>query len=371
MNTSYRGTSAKIKRIGLVFNLKKNASSFSEDYEEFDDPETIAAIAGAIQTLGFKVDYYEQDKRFLKNISLKRPDFIFNIAEGIGNGRSRESQVPCVLDSLGLPYTGSDPVAMGLTLDKYLSNCILKARGVPVPEMHMAVPVSNLERFRFLFSNRRFLLKPRWEGSSKGIHLNSIVSSLHEFKTKAAELSMSIRQPLLLEEYLPGDEVTVGLCGNGDGLEILGMMKISSSEGNQTDFIYSLEVKRDWRRRVIYMGQDHIQPDVRDLIGKTALRAFRILELQDIARIDFRLDNKGVPKIIDVNPLPGLSPTYSDLPILFGLNGGTYPALIKKILSSAFLRYKIFSPSLPSVFDEEERAAWMGSIHESRRRVDF
>mgnify|MGYP006298403615 CR=1 FL=1 len=328
-----------VRRIGLAFNLKKSDTPEADTYEEYDEPETIAAIAEVIESLGFTVSLFEQNDGFLKEISQNRPDFVFNIAEGIGNGRARESQVPCLLESLDIPYTGSDPIAMGLTLDKYLANHWLRSHAVPVPGMHVIANESDMDTLRSYFSeNNRFLLKPRWEGSSKGIYADSLISSFTQLEEKTTGLKHVYRQPLLMEEYLPGDEITVGICGNGREAEILGMMKISGSDENQTDFIYSLEIKRDWQNRVVYTGPESIEPDIRERISVIALLAFQVLELRDIARIDFRLDGKSIPKIIDINPLPGLSPTYSDLPILYRLSGGSYPQIIIKILTAAFKR---------------------------------
>lgn len=328
----------KITTIGIVFNLKsKNASG--DQHEEYDEIKTIQSLEQELKKYGFKVILLEQNNNFLNRVVKEKPDFVFNIAEGIGNSRSRESQIPAILETLGIPYSGSDPVALGITLDKYLTNTILQSVGIPVPLMFMvreekeAVTLKNIFR-----KNKSYIVKPRWEGSSKGIFLNSIVNNLKDLKDRIHNIILKYKQPALVEEFLEKEEITVGVYGNNH-THILGMMKIVPKDVSSSPFLYSIETKRDWRVKVKYEPESSISPGVRNLIKKYALSAYKALELKDIARIDFRLDRHNIPKIIDINPLPGLSPFYSDLPILCKLKGKTYSSLIKIILKESLKRY--------------------------------
>jgi D-alanine-D-alanine ligase len=329
-----------IRSIGITFNLKKKGTN-DDRHEEYDEIETIEALKTELGSFGFKPILLEQNKNFTKDIIKAKPDFVLNIAEGIGDTRARESQVPCILESLNIPYSGSDPLSLGITLYKYLTNCILKSRGIPVPLMHMARCEKEIKYLKGIFvtkTKRLFIVKPRWEGSSKGIFLNSVVDNFKKLKERAVYIFSKYRQPALIEEFLEKEEITVGICGNKLP-RILGMMKISALDKTQKFFLYSQENKRDWREKIKYEPQASIPRKTQRLIENYAIKSFMVLELRDIARIDFRLDKYNAPKIIDINPLPGLSPHYSDLPIIYRLKGKNYTDLIKNILKEAFLRY--------------------------------
>lgn len=329
-----------IKTIGIAFNLKKKGASLDEE-EEYDEIETIDALKEELEKLGFKVSLFEQGNDFAEKVRAKKPDFVFNIAEGIGSSRGRESQVPCVLESLGLPYSGSDPISIGITLDKYYTGLFLRSYGVPVPAMYMVKDPENVLSFKKIFDGeKRYIVKPRWEGSSKGIFLHSVIKHHKGLEKTAGEVIRRYKQPAIVEEFLEGEEITAAVHGNSSA-KVLGMMKITPTDVAQKDFLYSIETKREWRKKVRYEPETKIRAKVSAAIRKYAVEAYKALELRDIARIDFRLDTRGVPKIIDINPLPGLSPIYSDLPIMHRLNGGTYSELVRVILREAFKRHGI------------------------------
>lgn len=326
-----------IRTIGIVFNLKKNGQGDEE--EEYDEPETIEGLQREIERCGFMVRLFEQNERLIEDLTRERPDFVFNIAEGIGKSRGRESQVPSILESLGIPYSGSDPIALGITLDKYLTNRILQSANLPVPLMYMAKDEEGLTNLRDIFDGERpFIVKPRWEGSSRGIFLNSVVKDFDELKERIVHLHSKYCQPALIEEFLEGEEITAAVCGNTSPY-LLGMMKIVPSDQSQGYFLYSLETKREWETKVLYEPQEKIRAHIQALVAEYTLTAYRTLELKDFARIDFRVGKGDIPKIIDINPLPGLSPRYSDLPILYRLRGKSYSELIETLLKESFGRY--------------------------------
>jgi D-alanine-D-alanine ligase len=330
-----------VHTIGITFNLKRKDSNSTWDdaYEEYDEPTTINAIKREIEKMGFDVILLEEDDNFLEKLLSHKPDFVFNIAEGRGNSRTRESYVPAILESMGIPYTGSDPLSLGITLDKLICNRLLKSEGVAVPVMYEIKNEDKLTFLKDMFQDgRRVIVKPRWEGSSKGIFLDSVVDNLEDLKSKVSFVLSKYKQPALVEEFLPGDEITVGVVGNTSPY-VVGMMRISYKRKNKTDFLYSLETKRNWKRIVKHEGKESIPKIIQEKVEDYALRAFLLLGLRDFARIDFRLDVQACPKIIDVNPLAGLSPHYSDLPIAAQLNGLSYSELINLILSEAFRRY--------------------------------
>jgi D-alanine-D-alanine ligase len=329
----------KISSVCIVYNLKDKTRS-DDLHEEYDEMETIDAIGAELKSCGVSVFPVEQTTDLASELIRIKPDMVFNIAEGMGRTRSRESQVPCVLESLGIPYTGSDPVSLGITLDKYSTNIVLEKAGIPVPEAFTAASSQDVERITGkLRPEARWIVKPRWEGSSKGIFNDSLAFSAEDLAEKVTRILGMYAQPAIIEEYLPGDEVTAAVIGN-DQLEIFGMMKISP-RNKGGDFIYSIEQKREWRENINYEGENTIPGDVAAKIKEYAVRAFKALSLRDIARIDFRVDVSGEPKVIDVNPLPGLSPTYSDLVIMCRFSGKSYSELIRGILSRALERYRV------------------------------
>ncbi len=331
------GQKSSVQTIGIIFNLKKNKGD-SDAEEEYDELETIESLSSEIERCGFKVKLFEQDNTLSDSLCRLRPDFVLNLAEGVGNSRSRESQVPALLESLGIPYSGSDPVALGITLDKYLTGRLLAAAGIPVPVAFILEHPEETDRLKDIFEKGAvFIIKPRWEGSSKGIFLNSVVDNFRDLQIRVCEVISRYSQPALVEEFLEKDEITVGVGGNSSP-RLLGMMKIVPRDKNQKRFLYSLETKRDWEAKVKYLSEESIPLTVKASITHYSLTAYRILELRDFVRIDFRLSRDNSVKIIDVNPLPGLSPRYSDLPILYRLQGKTYSELIGEFLKDSFAR---------------------------------
>lgn len=326
-------------RAGLCFNLKM-ANGGSDDDEEYDEIETIDFLEEQLIAVGFDVIRYEQDEQLFQRLGKDRPDFVLNIAEGRGKTRNRESQVPAVLDWLNIPHYGSDAVAMGVTLDKFLTQAVLKSAGIPVPHLYLCYSPADVAVKNIDWTDQKYIVKPRWEGSSKGVFPNSVVSSPQECQERVGFVVENYQQAAVVEEFLVGAEVTVAVIGNRNPF-VLGMMHISE-KGSQEPFVYSLEHKRDWEKRIRYrLAEEILGPDALEQLHCHALAAFQALDLRDIARIDFRFDETGVPKIIDVNPLPGLSPRYSDIMLLCGLMKRDYPSLVKEIIHVALERVGI------------------------------
>jgi D-alanine-D-alanine ligase len=329
-----------LKTIAITFNLKKKNTK-DDSCVEYDEIETIDALSNELKTFATSVVRIEQTPNIIKDIIRTKPEFVFNIAEGISSGRARESQVPSILESLNIPYSGSDPIALGIGLDKYLTNTVLKSAGVPVPFAFIVRDEADLCSHRSIFKNKKkFIVKPCWEGSSKGIFIDSVVCDFRGLKKKAFYIISKYRQPALAEEFLEKDEITAGVCGNKQPY-LLGMMRIVPVDKGNGIFLYSQENKRDWETKIRYESKSAIEKKIQKLVREYAIKAFVALELRDIARIDFRLDKFNVPRVIDVNPLPGLSPAYSDLPILCKLENKNYSYLIRKIMIEALKRNRL------------------------------
>jgi len=324
-------------RIGLTYNLKPEGAA-GDRFEEFDSIETIEALESALRNCGYAPVRLGWGGPMLEN--LDGIDRVFNLAEGIG-GRGRESQVPATLEMLGIRCTGSDPVAIGITLDKALAKMMAKAHGSPTAPWHTfspgirwpegpdegpltrrsAPPSPEGEGLRF-----PLFVKPSCEGSSMGVTAKSLCHNEAELEEAVAR----VRQygPVLIEEFLPGNEYTVGILGG----EIIGVMQVVPKK-NDDHFFYSIEVKRDYKRRVDYRIVDEPRA------AAVALGIWNAFGLRDVARVDVRCDRDGVPNFVEVNPLPGVHPVHSDLVILAKGVGWTYDQLIAGIMKAAEERW--------------------------------
>ncbi len=303
-----------------------------DELEEFDSPETVDAIAQAIASFGHDVKILEADKTFPEALARGRFEFVFNIAEGL-SGRARESQVPAVCDMLGIPYTGSDAVTIGVTLDKDLAKRVLTGI-VPVAKGKLFRNPDEIDLGDMTFP---LFVKPNGEGSSKGIRNASKIENHRGAKKRISELIDQYAGPVLVEEFLGGPECTIGVLGN-ENPRIIGIMEIRPKHVPIESFVYSLETKRDYLNQVEYHAPPGFPKKTIVQIEKIVLNVFRALECRDFARVDIRLDDSGNPKFLEVNPLPGLAPIKSDIVILSRLIGLEYRKLIGEILEHALHR---------------------------------
>ncbi|MBM3117945.1 MAG: ATP-grasp domain-containing protein [Chloroflexi bacterium] len=328
-------------RIGLVYDLKEAVLSgayLPEDaLEEYDSPETIEAIATALQAEGHSVVKLGSGREFITNIIHNNVDFVFNISEGRGNYRSREAQVPSILEMLGIPYSGSDPQCLAICLDKPLTKILVASAGIRTPKWQVITNVSQLNQIIWDDFPFPAFIKPAYEGSSKGIRLGSRTETAAQTCQIAAELLERYQQPVMIEEFIAGDEITVGVLGNSPAT-ILGIMRVLPKKKSDY-FIYSLEVKREWVQLVEYECPAELGKDILQEITNSSLKMFETLGCRDFARIDFKLSPEGLPYFLEINPLAGLNPTSSDLLLMAYKLGWTYQALISAILNAALQRY--------------------------------
>jgi D-alanine-D-alanine ligase len=319
--------------IGITYNLKTAGPvdpSLPDDFqEEFDSPHTIDAIARVLRELGHDVVKLGDGREFLERVLATPPDLVFNFAEGTGVSRSREARVPAVLEMLGIPYTGSDPLTMAVTLDKDCAKKLVAAAGVAVPAGVLLAPGQPLSSIRAEELRFPLIAKPAWEGSSKGIHTKSLVRTPAELPSIVDSLRRDHRQPVLLEEYIAGDELTVGMYGN-DPPCVLAVMRVIPLTPD-AGFIYSLEVKRNYKDRVRYECPALLSAKHQEAVERAALAAWHALGCRDIARVDFRLRD-GVPYFLEVNPID------SDLVFMAKFVGWTYTQLIEAMVGSCLRR---------------------------------
>jgi D-alanine-D-alanine ligase len=313
-----------------------------DEFAEWDSPVTIAAVESALSRLG-KVVRLEAKEDFPERLRDVRPDIVFNIAEGF-NGVNREAHVPAICEFFGIPYSGSDPFTLSLCLDKARTKETLTFHGIPTPRFTVVERIEDLDAAGKL--QLPLFVKPVHEGSSKGITDGNLCWDRSQLLRQTRFLLENYRQPVIVEEYLPGNEFTCAVLGNGDAatvLPIVGMNFDALPKGALP--IYSFDAKFVWDRPEnpldIFQCPARITRDLQASIERVTLDAFRVLGCRDWARIDVRLDAAGVPNVLEVNPLPGILPDPADnscLPKAARAAGIGYEELIQSCLRYAAAR---------------------------------
>jgi D-alanine-D-alanine ligase len=331
-------------RIGLAYNEKPESSNASDAYAEWDDPSTITAVEQALALYGTVVRL-EADEFFPQKLALARPDIVFNMAEGL-HGLSRESHVPAICEYLNIPYTGSDPLTMALTLHKGRTKEILAYRGVPTAPFRVIERIADLDRVPLPFP---LFVKPVAEGSGKGIFINNLCDSPAQLAERVLFLLERYDQPVLVETYLTGSEFTVAILDNGADvrcLPIVGFDFATLPAGAPP--VYGYEAKWIWDTREHPLAIFQCPPSPADApaslcreIQRVALDAYGALGCRDWCRVDVRVDRFGVPNIVELNPLPGIIPDpamNSCFPKAARVAGYSYDELIQEVLRIAWKR---------------------------------
>jgi D-alanine-D-alanine ligase len=329
--------------VGLTFDLRRHYldRGFSEEETaEFDSADTINAIAGALQKAGFNTVAIGNVWALTERLAAgERWDFVFNIAEGL-SGLGREAQVPCLLDAYQIPYTFSEPLALTATLHKATTKRLLRDLGLPTPDFALVETEDDLQNVELDFP---LFVKPVAEGTSKGITADCRVCGRMELENVCLRLVEKFGQAVLVEEFLPGREFTVGMLGTGAAAQVLGVMEILLGPEAEP-LVYSYINKAQYEELVRYrLATD----DTANRAAEIALAAWRGLGCRDAGRIDLRCDRNGEVNLIEINPLPGLHPTRSDLCILSRMAGIGYQELIDGIMRSALQRTRLGVASPP------------------------
>jgi D-alanine-D-alanine ligase len=302
-----------------------------EDTAEFDKQETVDAIDGALTKMGFQTEQVGNCFQLIEALSSgKRWDLVFNIAEGL-YGDGRESVVPAILDQYRIPYVFSGPVIMGISLNKHLTRLIVSAAGVPVSPGMIISGVNEINKCNLQYP---LFIKPVSEGTGKGITEKSLINSKSDLKNMVEYLITRFNQPALVEEYLPGREFTVGVIGTGDDTAAIGGMEIECKD----NLPYSVEFKENYQ---IYCKYIPLASDFADECNTVAINVWKALGGVDGGRVDVKADRNGRICFMEVNPLAGLHPVHSDLPILSRLTGISYQTLMEMIMKSAIKRHKL------------------------------
>jgi len=347
--TAEKPVNKKVSKIGLAFNLKKEAAKNEryDKYAEFDDADTIKAVSKAINAAGYDVTLLEADRDFLEKVKNSGVDFVFNMAEGIA-GPSRESYVPAILEMLNIPYSGSGVLAQAITLNKSRKKEILSYYGIPTPRFQIFGDLRQKLNPELKFP---LIVKPEAEGSSIGITNNSLVFDISSLKKQVDHVIKNYSQNALVEEYCEGREFTIGLLGNNGRVRILPIVEIDFS--HLPDHLHKFE---SYESKWIYDNpKDSIDPIIcpanikiglKAQLERLSQRTFLKLGCVDFCRIDVRLDSNGIPNILDVNALPGLMPdpkSNSRFTRSCYALGMTYNEMILEILNAALKRCGLLS----------------------------
>jgi len=347
-------------RVALLANLKKNAPHWEgmspDQWDDLDSEETVNAIVEAIRAGGHECEFIEADRSLVDKVRAYRPDICFNIAEG-HCGDAREAQVPAILEHLGIPYTGSKVLTMALTLDKPMTKRILVWHDLPTPNFQVFERVDEPllpEMYRF-----PLFVKPSREGTGMGVSAHSVVHTEEELREQVDYILKKYHQPALVEHFIKGREVTVGLVGNLEGpvarrlpqdpkeprvlagLRFFPPMEVDLQPYLETDAVYSNRLKVDIPEKLNYIVPARLEEEMIEELNWLAAAVFRVTGALDVARVDFRLaeDENWKPYILEINPLPGLNPYISDIILEAKADGMGHTELVNMILNTALKRY--------------------------------
>jgi D-alanine-D-alanine ligase len=320
--------------IGLTYDLKddyKDSGLSPEEIAEFDSEETIAGLEAAIQACGHATVRIGNIRSLASRLTAGETwDFVFNIAEGL-SGPGRESQVPCLLEAWGIPYSFSDPLVLAICLHKGMTKRVIRDAGLATPDFAVLETAGAAREVNLPYP---LFAKPVAEGTGKGITPASKIETPAALTKTVRGLLEKFHQNVLVETFLPGREFTAGITGAGESARVIGSMEIHYGRAAGAD-VYSYTNKADYQNRVSYSpGRDAAARKAEEL----ALAAYRILGCRDGGRVDLRCDAAGEPNFIEINPLAGLHPVHSDLPIAARLSGLSYEGLIGEILESGLKR---------------------------------
>ena len=338
MSASRKGLRAL--RVALIHNLKppvKEPDLPPDYYSECDSPKTIAAIVAALRTGGHTVIPVEADRHLPAWLSRNPVDCAFNIAEGF-EGESREARVPALLELMEIPCTGSGVLTLALALDKAKSKQIFRHAGVPTPNFQLFQHPDEVLDPKLKFP---LLVKPNREGSAKGISSASVVHHEEALRIQVRQTFERYRQEVLVEEYIEGTELTVGILGEH---HLLPVLEIDFQEcGPSGEFFYSWRMKEFQGDKSLHLNPRfwcpaRLSPEVTQAVQGVAWKAARVLGTRDMVRVDIRLSSDGIPYVLEVNPLPGLDPDESNLPIMIRAAGISYEAFINQLVDLAVRR---------------------------------
>lgn len=346
-------------KVAVLANLKVNAPKFEgmaeDQWDDLDSEKTVEALLNAIRSGGHKSEFLEGDITLFETIQQFKPDICFNICEG-HYGDAREAHVPAILEMLRIPYTGSKVLTLALALDKPMTKRVLHYHDLPTPEFQSFEREDEPLNPDMTFP---LFVKPSREGTGMGVSRASIVQNESELREQVNHILVRYKQSALVERYIEGREVTVGVVGNligpvarrlpedesaprvQSGLRFFPPMEVNLQPFEESDVVYSNRLKVALAEQLDYLCPAPLDNDMVDELNWLTSAVFRVTGALDVSRVDFRLDiNDNLkPYILEINPLPGLAPGYSDLVIEAAAEGVDHTYLVNMILDTALKRY--------------------------------
>lgn len=327
------------KIIGLTYNLKSDWKRQPDDpvdaAAELDGVATVDSIERALKAGGHTVKRIGNAVKLLSVVDTLEVDIVFNICEGF-RGRNRESEVPLILEMHGIPFVGADALTLGLTLDKVMAKKCFVADGVPTAGFFRASSGDDLKKLNTF--DYPLLVKTSQEGTSKGITAASRVQTLEELQTQIDIISKVYKQPALVEQFISGTEFTVPVLGNKNpkAMPVVQYRMNGSLDLGDNFYTYKHVVEKS----VEYLCPAQISDEFAAKLQQIAIAAYKSVDCRDFGRVDFRVDKKGNPYVLEINPLPNLSEEE-----VFGLFpkviGTTYAKVLNEILDFALERYSL------------------------------
>jgi D-alanine-D-alanine ligase len=324
--------------LGFAYDLEEAYIRKKDDPQdvsaEFDCQETLDMLSHNFQKSGFEVINIGGYFDIIKNIDFikKNVDIVFNFTEGL-NGRNREAQTPVLLQSFNIPFIGSDGLTMSLTLDKYMTKKIFIANDIPTPKFASIENAKDLIKAEIL--KYPLFVKPRWEGSSKGINQNSKVQNPKELLEQAKFIWKFYKQPALIEEFIPGREFTVPIIGDKNP-QVLSIMEVQIEGQKFGEKFYTGNFV--YEEGTNYIPDPDISPFLRKKITDSTINIYKSVQCLDFGRIDFRVDEQENIYALEINPIPALAKSDA-----FGVVSRylkmDFSILLGKIVSFALQRY--------------------------------
>jgi D-alanine-D-alanine ligase len=323
-------------KIGFCYDLRDDYLKMGyslEETAEFDQIGTIQAIHDELAKQGFEVDRIGHIKELTSRLAKgERWPLVFNICEGL-QGTGREAQVPALLDAFNIPYVFSGPLVMAITLDKAIAKLVVKNAGLKTPDHVVVYSEKDIDLVNLPFP---LFAKPLAEGTGKGINANSVINNHTELRNTCLFLLKEFKQAVLVEEFLSGREFTAGITGTGESARCIGVMEVILKDNAERE-VYSYTNKEECEERVIYAPAPPIDAEI---CARLALQSWNAIKCEDGGRVDIRYDSKGEANFLELNPLAGLHPHHSDLPILAKINNISYSELMREIMESALKKIK-------------------------------
>lgn len=326
--------------VGFCYNYDRGRFEWEA---EFDTKKTLVGVKTALEEGGHNVICLEADKDIYKRLRQHKDeiDIIFNIAEGF-NGDCRESVYPALFEFFDIPYTGSSPDTLAISLNKDATKKLCKLNSIPVPNFQTFGSLDEIKDFNLNFP---VIVKPVHEGTSRGIHQDSYVENFEQLEKKVKEMNEDYNQEAQVEEFIHGRECTVGILGNDPYIILPVVEEDFSYLPQEIHPFYSYEVKTKYDNPQYTICPARVTKKEENALKDAAFTLYKLLKVRDFGRCDMRIDKKGHIYVLDMNPLCGISGDpienheFTKSALYYGF---TYTEMINEILNNALKRYDMF-----------------------------